>query len=831
MGHYRIVEIFKASSLPALSIAWVSEKESKMETQRAKILLFGDLLRHVILEPWPFDPKKENSENGFIGHIRRAKNPLLPEMIREALSEEEPVSSQKGESSAPSVNDWDVTPNFNDMPDAGHSNYGFGEWHSILDRFPVKSSSREQDQKVLRVKSQKLATSTILSVDDDTDLSEERETYLRWVIDNVEKDLTIDSRSLNSRIGLLYDHNSRFRRSVYELKPPELARMSNLFASCEAGVILAIADNIEEVWLKKACDLCFPNEAHKDGTDRYVAVVFADALRKSDLGIMEVGALETSVNDIVAHLDKPPLSILQERCAHIVIVFREAGALHIDNRGGKLSLTFAPNYDRHAQMHPERYGSLPGKLTTIVTSIIRELYRVAMHPTKEHPLDIAAALRLGVIAYNVHFDFGLADNTKFAVKTPLDAFKIILGSKRRLHIKILNEQRTPEYLLTTLNVDLVTAKSRTWHRYDTHFSPGNSKTLRTEDSLLENLVRHGLDYEFRTKEESGDSVLVKPSDDKRFWTPEPVITIPYTEFGKIRMLDYEDIENYNNLSKIIDKYLRNGSWSTPLSIAVFGQPGSGKSFAVKQILKKVSPDRKSEPLTFNIAQFSSVDQLTEAFHKVQDSALSSPEVPLVIFDEFDSNLDGGLGWLKYFLAPMQDGLFRGRSQDYRVGRSIFLFSGGTSFTFEQFSNGSGSKEQDSGTKRTDFLSRLRGHLDVPGINPHGGDWSRLTRGERLKIRLRRAILLRSLIEEHASIAMQTTSDGLKVAQISSDLVQAFLWVSEYRHGVRSMEAMLQMARPIDGRLVTASLPMAGQFAAHVDSASFVRKLTRFAQVM
>ena len=804
---------------------------TKPRAKRAKILLFGDLLRHVILEPWPFDRDKENSESGFIGHIRRAKNPLLPQMIHEALSEEEPVSSRKGESTAPNVNDWDVTPNFSKMPDADRSNYGFGEWHSILDRFPVKSSSREQDQKVLRVKSQKLATKTILSVDDKISPSEGPETYLRWVMKRVEKDLGRDSKSLNPRIGLLYDHNSIFRRCVAELESHDLAKMSNLFASCKAGVILAIADNIEEGWLKMACDLCFPNGANKDDTDRYVAVVFADALRKSDLGIMEVGALETSVNDIVAHLDKPPLSILQERCAHMVIVFREAGALHIDNRGQKLSLTFAPNYDRHAQMHPERYGSLPGKLTTIVTSIIRELYRVAMHPIKERPLDIAAALRLGVIAYNVHFDFGLADNTKFAIETPLDAFKIILGSKRRLHIKILNEQRTPEYLLTTLNVDLLTAKSRTWHRYDTHFSPGNSKPPRTEDSLLEDLVRHGLDYEFRTEDKSGDSVLVEPSDAKRFWTPEPVITIPYTEFGKIRMLDYEDIENYNNLSKIIDKYLRNGSWSTPLSIAVFGQPGSGKSFAVKQILKKVSPDRKSEPLTFNIAQFSSVDQLTEAFHKVQDSALSSPEVPLVIFDEFDSNLDGGLGWLKYFLAPMQDGLFRGRSQDYRVGRSIFLFSGGTSFTFEQFSNGSGSKEQDSGTKRTDFLSRLRGHLDVPGINPHGGDWSRLTRGERLKIRLRRAILLRSLIEEHASIAMQTTSDGLKVAQISSDLVQAFLWVSEYRHGVRSMEAMLQMARPIDGRLVTASLPMAGQFAAHVDSASFVRKLTRFAQVM
>ena len=150
-----------------------------MTMPRAKILLFGDLLRHVILEPWPFDPTNDNSESGFIGHIRSAKNPLLPEMIHEALSEEEPVSSQKGDSTAPSANGWDVTPNFSEMPDADRSNYGFGEWHSILDRFPVKSSSREQDQKVLRVKSQKLATSTILSVDNKIDPSKDPETYLR----------------------------------------------------------------------------------------------------------------------------------------------------------------------------------------------------------------------------------------------------------------------------------------------------------------------------------------------------------------------------------------------------------------------------------------------------------------------------------------------------------------------------------------------------------------------------------------------------------------------------------------------------------------------------
>jgi hypothetical protein len=31
---------------------------------------------------------------------------------------------------------------------------------------------------------------------------------------------------------------------------------------------------------------------------------------------------------------------------------------------------------------------------------------------------------------------------------------------------------------------------------------------------------------------------------------------------------------------------------------------------------------------------------------------------LVFFDEFDSSFEVKLGWLKYFLAPMQDEVFR-----------------------------------------------------------------------------------------------------------------------------------------------------------------------------
>ncbi len=102
-----------------------------------------------------------------------------------------------------------------------------------------------------------------------------------------------------------------------------------------------------------------------------------------------------------------------------------------------------------------------------------------------------------------------------------------------------------------------------------------------------------------------------------------------------------------------------------------------------QLAMGIDPERVVK-MEFNVAQFTSVDDLTDAFHKLRDLVLEG-KVPLVFFDEFDASFNGELGWLKYFLAPMQDGLFKDGETMHPVGKSIFVFAGGTSNTFQQFS--------------------------------------------------------------------------------------------------------------------------------------------------
>jgi hypothetical protein len=52
-------------------------------------------------------------------------------------------------------------------------------------------------------------------------------------------------------------------------------------------------------------------------------------------------------------------------------------------------------------------------------------------------------------------------------------------------------------------------------------------------------------------------------------------------YGKYTTADRGEIERLNSIRNLIVGYLGNPTDARPLSFAVFGPPGSGKSFAVK----------------------------------------------------------------------------------------------------------------------------------------------------------------------------------------------------------------------------------------------------------
>jgi hypothetical protein len=289
--------------------------------------------------------------------------------------------------------------------------------------------------------------------------------------------------------------------------------------------------------------------------------------------------------------------------------------------------------------------------------------------------------------------------------------------------------------------------------------------------------------------------------------------IPKFTCGKLTTVDRREIEAFQNIKNLIVEYAAKKNPPRPLSIAVFGAPGSGKSFGVKQIAKTLLSN--VETLEVNVSQLAGVNDLTAAFHKVRDSVLKG-RLPLVFFDEFDSDKEGvALGWLKSFLAPMQDGEFKDESGVHPLGKCIMVFAGGTAPTFDDFvpdindERFAGFK----GVKGPDFASRLRGTINILGPN-------QVASSTEQGFILRRALLLRSFIEG------RKLTNKSKEALVSEDIIRAMLLIPKYEHGARSMEAIFDMSRMEGASFEPVSLPFYTQMKLHLDANAFSRLLLR-----
>lgn len=298
-------------------------------------------------------------------------------------------------------------------------------------------------------------------------------------------------------------------------------------------------------------------------------------------------------------------------------------------------------------------------------------------------------------------------------------------------------------------------------------------------------------------------------------TDELFRNVPVCRYGNLTTVDLEERESYDSIKVLMDEYIyavnnSGGNSVRPLSIAVFGAPGSGKSFGVKQIAKSFGCFDVS---TLNLSQYNSYEEMLVAL----DTALNaSKHIPLIFFDEFDSEYNGNSrGWLKFLLAPMQDGEYTLNGKIISIKHAVFVFAGGTASSFNKFLP---TTEEETAifkaVKGPDFVSRLRGTLNVKGPNP-----TSIT--DKAAI-IRRALLLRDMIcRKVPSIYNRETG----IINISPALLSALLRTSEYRHGTRSLEFLLDMSRLSEAKRFTPScLPMQDQLDIHVDFMDLSRKL-------
>jgi hypothetical protein len=236
------------------------------------------------------------------------------------------------------------------------------------------------------------------------------------------------------------------------------------------------------------------------------------------------------------------------------------------------------------------------------------------------------------------------------------------------------------------------------------------------------------------------------------------------------------------------------------------------------VANSLAPGR-IQVLEFNLSQFNEIEELGDALHQVRDVNLSG-KFPLVFWDEFDTKLgEKPLGWLRYFLAPMQDGAFREGQLVHPIGPAVFVFAGGTAECMSSFGQGLDENASRS-AKVPDFISRLKGFVNVLGPNPqdaNGGE----EMAEDPYYQIRRAILLRSILQRNTPHLFETEAGTLKL-NIDSGILRAFLNARFFKHGVRSMESIAAMSQLAGkARFERSSLPSETQLDLHVDGQEFL----------
>ncbi len=509
---------------------------------------------------------------------------------------------------------------------------------------------------------------------------------------------------------------------------------------------------------------------------RLIVVMTLEDLRLSEVKISRELSWERAAGDLARELVHHPAVNGLARCAHVVVTLGTGGAVLL-SRQDTADPAGLGRPDCHVIFDPEAIenswaeqypGSMIGYGTCLVAAIARELLVAPTSP------DVQDAVRRGLAAGRALHRVGYGD-------TEPTSGRAGLTFPGQAVVEELQKEPT-EFAIARAEQPI----SESWSILESRYPEGL-------EPVAEAVARDGV-----------ESVLTD---------------VPLGRFGKLLTVDRGEIEGFRSIRALMREYDAEPA-TRPLNIAVFGPPGAGKSFGVKAVAKSSVAGGRIEDLTFNLSQMTGASDIIDALHQVRDVGLRG-KLPLVLWDEFDAELAGQpFGWLRHFLAPMQDGAFQQGQILHPIGKAIFIFAGGTGARLAEFA-GNRSPEFRL-AKGPDFVSRQKGHVDIVGPDPRGHD-----READPHFRIRRAILLRSMLLRDRPSLFTGGGTGSRL-QIDAGVLRAFLEVSSYRHGARSLESIVAMSS-LHGQTgyERSALPAAEQLDAHVDAREFLGLVQRY----
>lgn len=505
--------------------------------------------------------------------------------------------------------------------------------------------------------------------------------------------------------------------------------------------------------------------------DKTILIINGNDLRSRGVNISEGLSWEKTSLDFVWQMKNNPKLKMIQKCKHVIVPFGMEGAIYYNNEETPSSHLYFVTNESEGQRNYQKYGQMYGLTSCFTAGIAKSLWRNRnMESIQE---SIEEGIKQGMIATQKYYVNGFG-NSKEIPESPSPAI-----------FRFAEEDRK---------------------RYD----------RIQEVEINSNSISAGLDSWYIIKEKSSTNLADIAFEIVKYGEESALSYIPIAQFGNMKTVDRVEIEAYRSIKKLISEYIATQHAVRPLCIAVFGTPGSGKSFGITEVAESIAPDMIVK-MDFNVSQFGTINDLISSFHKARDLALKD-KLPLVFFDEFDSAKDSKLGWLKYFLAPMQDGVFREGDSLHPIGKAIFVFAGGTASTYEEFCGEKIYEELEKehfwkefkNAKGPDFISRLRGYVNILGPNQVN------TQSDSLFI-VRRAMLLRSLIARKVPHLINEKGEAL----VDNGIIRALLKIPRFKHESRSMEAILDMSTLAEAKKWEQShLPSKEQLKLHVDENAF-----------
>ncbi len=502
---------------------------------------------------------------------------------------------------------------------------------------------------------------------------------------------------------------------------------------------------------------------------RLVIVVSIEVLRRMEVRLSHGLSWEQAAAQLLGELTGNPVLRPLKNCAHLIVAFNHDGALWVDFSGPgiKAQLVFDPA-NLEGEWGEGIAGDCFGLNTCLTAAIVRELALAA-------PVSYPRAIERGLSGMRFLRENGHGPASQSGVCIRGAGFPVATLAEEIVH---------PRHAFARADVPERSVGDSGW-----------SILASSQGAAVSRRPLLGFARQIALR---GEAALQG---------------VPHLRIGNLLSVSRPEMESLRLLRRLLLNYRTSaGRGAKPLSIGVFGAPGAGKSFGVRELATGIfaAPGAKSYEgwMEFNLSQFSSADDLIGAFHQVRDRVLQG-FVPVVFWDEFDS---ASYRWLQYLLAPMQDGRFQEGQITHPIGRSVFIFAGATSPSYEAFGPPVSAAKEDVQhfklAKGPDFKSRLDAYLNVLGPNPD----ERATPD--LFFPLRRAIFVRALL-------------GLKPRErldIDPGLLTALLETSGFRHGARSLERLLEplkVAHKSGEPLRYSQLASDSQLALYLDPAEFV----------